>query len=95
MSSIFSICSSYDGFGVADQLRDVAEMGDSRLVTDAVGSLSDDEPASRKVIYGVDRAARHRETFGQLVNVVGRVGRQQFHQPQQALEFGLVHMTLE
>ena len=91
---IFDGVFQYDGFffGEVDQLRDVAEMGRFLVQTDAVARLLDDEPRfAEGVDIAVDRAARHREPLGQLVDVVGRVGRQQFHQPQQAFEFGLVH----
>lgn len=53
----------------------------------------DDEARLAEGVYvAVDGAARHLEPFGQLVDVVGGVRREQLHQPQQALKFGLVHV---
>ena len=78
--------------GEVHQLRDVAEVRRLLIETDAVARFLDHEPRlAEGVDIPVDRAARHLEPFGQLVDVVGGVGRQQLHKPQQAFEFGLVH----
>ena len=81
-------------FGEVHQLRDVAEMRRLLVETDAVARFLDDESRiAEGVDIAVDRAARHLEPFGQLVDVVGGVRCQQLHQPQQAFQFGLVHAS--
>ena len=81
--------------GEVDELRDVAEMGRFLVETDAVAALLDDESRfAEGVDVAVNRPARHLQPLGQLVDVVCGVCRQQFHQPQQAFEFGLVHDEL-
>ena len=48
-------------------------------------ALFDDGARLAEGVYvAVDGAARHLEPFGQLVDVVGGVRREQLHQPQQA-----------
>ena len=79
--------------GEVHQLRDVAEVRRLLVESDAVARLLDDESRlAEGVDIAVDRAARHAEPLGQLVHVVGRVGREQLHEPQQAFQFGLVHI---
>ena len=70
-------------FGEMHELRDVAEVRRFLVEADAVARLFDDETRL---------AEGHLEPFGQLVDVVGGVRREQLHQPQQALKFGLVHV---
>lgn len=80
-------------FGEMHELRDVAEVRRFLVEADAVARLFDDETRLAEGVYvAVDGAARHLEPFGQLVDVVGGVRREQLHQPQQAFEFGLVHV---
>ncbi len=91
---VFDGVFQYHGFFFREvnQLRYVAEMGRFFVQTDAVARFLDYEARfAEGVDVAVDRAARHREPLGQLVDIVGRVGRQQFHQPQQAFQFGLIH----
>ena len=79
-------------FGEVDELRDVAEMGRLLVEADAVACLLDDETRlAEGVDIAVDGAARHVEPLGQLVDVVGGVGREQLHEPQQAFELRLIH----
>ena len=69
-------------FGEVDELRDVAEMGRLLVEADAVARLLDDETRlAEGVDIAVDGAARHVEPLGQLVDVVGGVGREQLHEP--------------
>ena len=70
-------------------------MGRLLVETDAVAAFFDDESRfAEGVDIAVNRPARHLQPFGQLVDVVCGVRCQQFHQPQQAFEFGLVHDEL-
>ena len=77
------------------ELRDVAEVRRLLVEADAVARFFDDETRLAEGVYvAVDRAARHLEPFGQLVDVVGGVRREQLHQPQQAFAFGLIHAVV-
>ena len=78
--------------GEVDELRDVAEMGRLLVEADAVAGLLDDKPRFTEGIdVPVDGPPRHVEPLGQLVDVVGGVGGEQLHEPQQSFELGLVH----
>ena len=80
-------------FGEMHELRDVAEVRGLLVEANAVARFFDDETRLAEGVYvAIDGAARHLEPFGQLVDVVGGVRREQLHQPQQALKFGLVHV---
>lgn len=69
--------------------------GDSLVEADAVAALFDDESRfAEGVDIAVNRPARHLQPLGQLVDIVCGVRCQQFHQPQQAFKFGLVHDEL-
>ena len=75
------------------ELRDVAEVRGLLVEANAVARFFDDETRLAEGVYvAIDGAARHLEPFGQLVDVVGGVGREQFHEAQQPFELGLVHV---